>query len=125
MNTQSTLITTHWQLAPNIENQVVQGIDDIHQCIGHILSTMKGTDVLRPEFGSDHFQYIDQPEDIAIPNIVREVTLALQRWEKRIKVDSVNVEGTAPHFEFLIFWTLVDDVYREIYQTSVQIGGTK
>lgn len=125
MNTQSTLITTHWQLAPNIENQVVQGIDDIHQCIVHILSTMKGTDVLRPEFGSDHFQYIDQPEDIAIPNIVREVTLALQRWEKRIKVDSVNVEGTAPHFEFLIFWTLVDDVYREIYQTSVQIGGTK
>lgn len=125
MNTQSTLITTHWQLAPNIENQVVQGIDDIHQCIDHILSTMKGTDVLRPEFGSDHFQYIDQPEDIAIPNIVREVTLALQRWEKRIKVDSVNVEGTAPHFEFLIFWTLVDDVYREIYQTSVQIGGTK
>ena len=125
MNTQSTLITTHWQIAPNIENQVVQGIDDIHQCIGHILSTTKGTDVLRPEFGSDHFQYIDQPEDIAIPNIVREVTLALQRWEKRIKVDSVNVEGTAPHFEFLIFWTLVDDVYREIYQTSVQIGGTK
>ena len=108
MNTQSTLITTHWQLAPNIENQVVQGIDDIHQCIGHILSTMKGTDVLRPEFGSDHFQYI-----------VREVTLALQRWEKRINVDSVNVEGTAPHFEFLIFWSLTEDVHREIYATRI------
>ena len=119
MNTQSTLITTHWQLAPNIENQVVQGIDDIHQCIGHILSTMKGADVLRPEFGSDHFQYIDQPEDVAIPNIVREVTLALQRWEKRINVDSVNVEGTAPHFEFLIFWSLTEDVHREIYATRI------
>lgn len=119
MNTQSTLIPTHWQIAPNIENQVVQGIDDIHQCIVHILSTMKGTDVLRPEFGSDHFQYIDQPEDIAIPNIVREVTLALQRWEKRINVDSVNVEGTAPHFEFLIFWSLTEDVHREIYATRI------
>lgn len=80
-HTKNTLLTTHWQLAPSLDSQAVQGVDDIHQCIDHILSTMKGTDVLRPEFGSDHFQYIDQPEDIAIPNIVREITLALQRWE--------------------------------------------
>jgi phage baseplate assembly protein W len=115
MNTQNTLLTTHWQLAPSLDSQAVQGVDDIHQCIDHILSTMKGTDV----FGSDHFQYIDQPEDIAIPNIVREVTLALKRWEKRITVDSVNVEGTAPHFEFVIYWSLTEDVYREIYATRV------
>lgn len=75
--------------------------------------------MLRHEFGSDHFQYIDQPEDVAIPNIVREVTLALQRWEKRINVDSINVEGTAPHFEFLIFWSLTEDVHREIYATRI------
>ena len=119
MNTQNTLLTTHWQLAPSLDSQAVQGVDDIHQCIDHILSTMKGTDVLRPEFGSDHFQYIDQPEDIAIPNIVREITLALQRWENRIEVESVQISGQAPHFELLIFWTLVDDVYRELYQTQV------
>ena len=119
MNTQSTLITTHWQLAPNIENQVVQGIDDIHQCIGHILSTMKGTDVLRPEFGSDHFRYIDYPEDIAQPNMVREITLALQKWESRIEVDHISIDGQAPHFELTIYWTLVDEVYREIYQTTL------
>ncbi|PMC56850.1 phage baseplate protein [Haemophilus parainfluenzae] len=119
MNTQNTLLTTHWQLAPSLDSQAVQGVDDIHQCIDHILSTMKGTDVLRPEFGSDHFQYIDQPEDVAIPNIVREITLALQRWEKRINIDSVDVEGSAPHFEFVIHWSLTEDVYREIYATRV------
>ncbi|WP_373100786.1 MULTISPECIES: GPW/gp25 family protein [Pasteurellaceae] len=119
MNTQNTLLTTHWQLAPSLDNQTVQGIDDIHQCIDHILLTIKGSDVLRPDFGSDHFQYIDQPEDVAIPNMVREITLALQRWEKRINIDSVEVRGTAPHFEFIIYWSLTEDVYREIYATRV------
>ena len=117
MNT-NTILSTHWQLAPT-EKQAVQGIDDIHQCIANILNTLKGTDVLRPEFGSDHFRYIDYPEDIALPNMVREITLALQRWENRIEVESVQISGQAPHFELLIFWTLVDDVYRELYQTQV------
>ena len=118
MNT-NPIHSTHWQLAPQFAQQTVQSIDDIHQCIGNILNTLKGTDILRPEFGSDHFQYIDQPEDVALPNIVREITLALQRWENRIEVESVQISGQAPHFELLIFWTLVDDVYRELYQTQV------
>lgn len=121
MNTNQ-INSTHWQLAPNLNEQAVQGIDDIHQCIANILNTFKGTDILRPEFGSDHFQYIDQPEDVALPNIVREITLALQRWENRIEVESVQIIGQAPHFELWISWFLVDDVYREIYQTTVQIG---
>lgn len=118
MNT-NTILSTHWQLAPT-EKQAVQGIDDIHQCITNILNTLKGTDVLRPEFGSDHFRYIDYPEDIALPNMVREITLALQRWENRIEVESVQISGQAPHFELTIYWALVDEVYREIYVTEVQ-----
>ncbi|BFU65394.1 GPW/gp25 family protein [Rodentibacter abscessus] len=115
----NTIHSTHWQLAPELENQAIQGIDDIHQCIANILNTLKGTDILRPDFGSDHFQYIDQPEEVAIPNIVREITTALQRWETRIDVDSVLVSGIAPHFELQINWSLTDDVYREIYSTKV------
>lgn len=121
MNTQ-TLISTHWQLAPSTERQsVVAGIDDIHLCIANILNTLKGSDILRPDFGSDHFQYIDYPEDIAIPHFVREITIALQQWEKRIKVDEVLVSGQAPHFVFTIKWSLTEDVYREIYQTQVEV----
>lgn len=120
MNT-NPIHSTHWQLAPALNQQAVQGVDDIHQCIANILNTLKGTDVLRPEFGSDHFRYIDYPEDIALPNMVREITLALQRWENRIEVESVQISGQAPHFELLIYWSLVDDVYREIYQTTVQV----
>lgn len=118
MNRQT--LTTHWQLAPCTDRtSVVQGIDDIHLCISNILLTIKGSDILRPEFGSDHFRYIDQPEDIAVPNIVREITLALQLWEKRINVDEVLIDGNAPHLMITVCWSLRDDVYREIYQTQI------
>lgn len=119
MNT-NLILSTHWQLAPALNEQAVQGIDDIHQCIANILNTLKGTDILRPEFGSDHFQYIDQPEDIALPNMVREITLALKHWENRIQVESVQISGQAPHFELLINWLPVDEVYRALYQTTVR-----
>ena len=120
MNTH-THLTTHWQLAPNDEVQsVIQGIDDIHLCIANILNTIKGTDILRPEFGSDHFRYIDQPEEVAVPTCVRKITFALQRVAKRIEIDEVKVSGNAPHFTFTIFWSLKEDVYREIYSTEVK-----
>lgn len=85
MNTQNPIQSTHWQLAPDTDTKsVVEGIDDIHLCIANILNTLKGTDILRPEFGSDHFQYIDYPYDEAVPNFVREITQALQRWKNAL-----------------------------------------
>lgn len=120
MKTTSSILTTHWQLAPfDSSDTARQGIDDIHQCIANILTTLKDSDVLRPEFGSNHFQYIDYPEDEALPHFVREITEALQQWETRIEVDEVQTSGTAPHFTFTVYWSLKDDVYREIYQTEV------
>ncbi|MFZ7276994.1 MULTISPECIES: GPW/gp25 family protein [Avibacterium] len=119
MNTQ---LTTHWQLAPELDNNAPQqGLDDIHLCIANILNTIKGTDILRPQFGSDHFNYLDQPEDIAIPNIVREISHALSKWEPRIEVERIEITGTAPQFECLIYWHLKTAVYREIYQTVVKV----
>lgn len=112
--------STHWQLAPEADGiSVASGIDDIHLCIANILSTQKGSDILRPEFGSDHFKYIDQPEDVALPNFVREITQALQKWETRIVVDEVLVDGSAPHFSFTVVWSLTDAIVPEFYRTRV------
>ncbi|AWX15241.1 phage baseplate protein [Mergibacter septicus] len=120
MNTH-THLTTHWQLAPNNETQsIIQGIEDIHLCIANILNTIKGSDILRPDFGSDHFQYLDQPEDIAIPNIVREIVLALQTWEKRIQIENIRITGTAPHFYFMLEWVVTDDVSQQLYITEIK-----
>ena len=41
--------------------RVVMGVDDVDQCIAIILTTPKGTDVLRPTFGTDLWKYIDAP----------------------------------------------------------------
>ncbi|TNG92985.1 phage baseplate protein [Pasteurellaceae bacterium USgator11] len=111
---------THWQIAPD-GIDAVQGEDDLHQCIRNILSTRKGSDVLRPDFGSDHFDYIDQPFDIAVPNIVREIFIAIERWEKRALLQEVNVSGTAPHFEIEALWCVADDIARQIYQAQIDM----
>lgn len=109
---------THWQIAPDHLDSV-QGEDDLHQCIKNILSTRKGSDVLRPEFGSDHLDYLDQPFDFAVPNMVREIFVAIGRWEKRVIVQQVHIQGTAPHFTFRIEWVVAEDVTRQIYTTEL------
>jgi phage baseplate assembly protein W len=69
---------------------VVQGLDDINQCISIILTTPKGSDYLRPTFGCDLWQFLDSPLTLAVPHIVREVTEALTIWEPRINVLTVT-----------------------------------
>lgn len=69
---------------------VVQGVGDVDQCIAIILTTPKGTDVLRPTFGTDLWRYIDAPISEAGPAVVREVTQSITQWEPRVKVLSVQ-----------------------------------
>ncbi len=111
---------THWQIAGIHDEAPVRGMDDINLCIENILSTRKGTDILRPQFGSNHYDYIDQPSDVAIPNMVREIYAALEQWEKRIVVEKIQVFGEAPHFELVVRYRLTHETTREIYKTVVQ-----
>jgi phage baseplate assembly protein W len=55
------IVSTNWQLSNITIGTVAEGIDDIRQCIGIILTTTKGSDPFRPLFGSDIWQYIDTP----------------------------------------------------------------
>ena len=68
---------------------VVMGVDDVDQCIAIILTTPKGSDVLRPTFGTDLWKYIDAPISEAGPAVVREVIQSITQWEPRVKVLSV------------------------------------
>lgn len=117
----TTPLSKHWQIAPHgSQSDTVQGAADIDLCIQNILMTRKGSDPLRPEFGSNYFDYIDQPEDIFVPNAVREVVLAIQTWEKRAVVEKVSFEGNAPHINMTVQWRVADEVAGEIYNTQVQ-----
>lgn len=119
--------TPHWQLALGGDG-VAQQIADVNQCIRIILTTPKGSDPLRPEFGCDAGNYLDLPLDAARPHIVREVRAALA-WEPRISVDGVTVsqgkEQSGGHAVVRIAWTLADmSGTGGKNTTSVAIGGT-
>ena len=117
-------LSQHWQLSQG-GSGITQGADDIDLCIRNILSTRKGSDVLRPEFGSGHFDYLDTPEDVFVPNAVRETVLAVQTWEKRAVVEDVRFDGHAPHMRMTVVWHIADDVAGEIYQTQIFAGQTQ
>lgn len=70
--------------------RVVQGLDDVGQCVKIILTTPKGADPLRPTFGADLWRYVDAPISIARAGLVREITEAITLWEPRIDVVKVT-----------------------------------
>jgi phage baseplate assembly protein W len=80
-----------WSLKLGEIGKVVEGLADVSQCIGIILTTPQGSDPLRPTFGVDLWRYVDVPLDLAAPSIVREVTEAITRWEPRVQVLAVSV----------------------------------
>ncbi len=71
--------------------QVVQALDDVHQCIKIIFSTIPGEDPFRPTFGCDLTSFLDKPINTVIPAIVATVTAEIATWEPRISVVSIDV----------------------------------
>lgn len=92
MATLSDITSADWSLSVSTQGEVVQGIEDIAQCINIILSTQRGSDPLRPEFGVDLLQYIDKPLNTAIPNIIREMIEQVNRWEPRCTIERITHE---------------------------------
>jgi hypothetical protein len=67
-------------------------IDSIMQNIKIILTTMKGSDIHRPDFGSDLYLFLDQPlTAIARGKIMAEIVEAVENWEPRVKVKNISL----------------------------------
>ncbi len=79
-----------WSLKLGAPGEIVEGLDDVEQCLAIILTTPRGSDPLRPTFAVDLAQYVDQPISRSLPAIVRDVSDAIARWEPRIKLISVS-----------------------------------
>lgn len=92
---------------------VVQGLADVNQCVGIILTTPQGSDPLRPTFAADLWQFIDYPINSVLPAVVQEVTRALTLWEPRITIVSISaqpvIDSTAQsgaHLDIAVTWKL-------------------
>lgn len=107
------LTSADWSLKVGVIGEVVQGMQDVAQCITIILTTPKGSDVLRPTFGVDIWRYVDYPINAAIPAIVREVSSAIRLWEPRVRIAAVsaspvtdNSSQAGSQLEVSVTWTL-------------------
>ena len=61
MTTLNEITYVDWQYKLNSIGSVAEGVEDINQCIAIILLTQKGSDPLRPTFGSGRFDVINLP----------------------------------------------------------------
>lgn len=107
------ITSAEWSLKLGSIGAIVQGLKDIDQCIAIILTTPRGSDPLRPTFGTDLWRFIDNPIDVAIPAVVREVSAAIAMWEPRVILQSVSVspvsEGSSQpgsHLSVSLAWQL-------------------
>jgi phage baseplate assembly protein W len=90
---------------------IVEGVAAIRQRIDIAIRTTKGTDPLRPEFGSYVYKFADVPVNLAVPNIKKEILTALQLWVPEIRVISIRhsfpVSYSNPNFE--VTFRLIDE----------------
>jgi len=100
------ITAAHWQPLLGAHGEIVEGLDDIHQCIRIILLTPKGSDPHRPEFGSDLWHYVDHPVGEAVPHVVREGIEALARWEPRIEVVRLVPIEMVAHLHITVEWRI-------------------
>jgi len=121
-----------WSLALGAIGEVVQGIADVEQCLGIIVTTPRGTDPLRPTFGADIWRYIDFPLDRALPAIVSELTSAIALWEPRVNLVSVTAQPvndastqSGAHLDVTLNWQLkLGLAPTPVRSTTVTIPGS-
>lgn len=109
---------------------IAEGVASIRQCIDIIVRTTKGTDPLRPEFGSEVHKYVDKNLGFSIPNTKRAIIEAVAMWEPRIKLLKVNhiVEGKHcenPQYELtykIIDEDLIDKLVLDI-KNGIKVDG--
>ena len=79
-----------WALSLTSSREVVQGIAAIRQQIWIALGTSKGSDPLRPFFGTDIYKMVDMPPGIASPNIKKEIIDSIALWVPAVKITSIK-----------------------------------
>ena len=89
---------------------MVDGLRDIDQSIRIILTTPKGSDAHRPDFGSDLHLYIDWPVNRVTPHLVREAVDAIRRWENRVTLVQVQVGIEEAQVFLRVQWRVADDI---------------
>lgn len=70
----------------------ISDIEHLKQSLRDLLTTAKGTRIMRADYGSNLPRLIDMPvNNDLILDIISETADAIDKWEPRIKVTQVNI----------------------------------
>jgi phage baseplate assembly protein W len=76
------------------DGQAIADTDHLRQSVRDILLTPQGSRLARREYGSLLSALIDQPQNPALHlQIMSAVYVALNRWEPRLTLDSITING--------------------------------
>lgn len=102
----------------------LDGIEHLHQSVVDILSTPKGTRVMRREYGSNLPRLVDRPVNQSLLAAIRAETVdALARWEPRLRCERVQLNQVGQGFVVMdLTFTYLPDG-REVTLQDLRIGG--
>ena len=84
-------------------------LDAIDQSITMVASTRRGQVPGLPFFGNEGLDWLDQPINVAAPNIIRGTYEAVAMWVPEAIVDRVIPTRTESGTEVLIVWHPAND----------------
>jgi phage baseplate assembly protein W len=100
----TTQVQGHWQSAIGKSGAVVQGDEALNDSIRQLLTSQKGEDVYRKDYGINWLTIIDEPAVIVVPLLVTEAQEAMRRWLPEIAVQQIEVGGTGAGVVLRVFW---------------------
>lgn len=105
-----------------------EGPDNIRESIRIILSTEPGERLMLPTFGAGLKRFLFEPNTVATHRLMEETIFqALNRWEPRIGVASVDIDVAEDDDQaaiVVISYSLVSNGATDQLQLRVQLGNT-
>lgn len=93
----------HWSLSITDRGEIVTDLQDIAQCIIILLSTNKGSDPFRPNFGFNLGELLDKPVNFVIPNGKLGILDAISEYEPRVTVNRVDHTLDVSTVTFIVY----------------------
>lgn len=121
MATLSEIQSPVWSLGIQGFGYVVQGIEAVKQRLNIAITTSKGSDPLRPEFGTNIYRYIDNPNLKAAANIQYEILEVVKAYVPEVTIVSIKRKVGVGTIDFEILFK-TDDGISDVISYTIGSG---
>lgn len=118
----SDITQPNWTLSLFNQGEIVEGVDEISQCILIIVLTVEGSDPLRPTFGTPLLLLIDKPIAEVLPKMIKAIVDGIALWETRVDVKTISYEVGVGSIDFIIDWA--EKISEQPGTTKITVNGT-